>query len=135
MTVARVDDIWTDPSDGYTIRVVRYPYDVEPEGGGLLMGFSFHTGVLWSEIPGQDKFDKRPEKVHIGPLVKIHIQFTGEHLERGFGPDTHYLLGRRRGGFPLRVSSRPAVEGLLAELKTQWQEYRRASNEGLSVLR
>ena len=140
MTVVRVDDIWTDSSDGYTIRVVRYPYDVEPEGGGLLMGFSFHSGVLWSEIQGRDNPGERPEKVHIGPLVKTHTQFTAEHLERGFGPDTHYLLGRRRGGFPLRVGSRPAVEGLLAELKTQWQEYRRASNpefriKGLRAIR
>ena len=128
MTVAMEDCIWTDHSDGYIIRVVRYPYNVEPEGGGLLMGFSFHTGVLWSEIPSQTKPDERPEEVHIGPLVKTHTQFTAEHFERGFGPDTHFLLGRRRGGFPLRVGSRSAVEGLLAELKMQWQEYRRASN-------
>ena len=128
MTVVKVDDIWSDPSDGYIIRVVRYPYSVEPEGGGVLMGFSFHTGVLWSEIPGQDNPGERPEEVHIGPLVKAHTQFTAEHLDRGFGLDTHNLLGRRRGGFPLRVGSRPAVEGLLAELKTQWREYRRANN-------
>ena len=140
MTVVQVDDIWSDPSDGYSIRVVRYPYSVEPEGGGLLMGFSFHTGVLWSEIPGQDNPVERPEEAHIVPLVKTHTQFTAEHLERGFRRDTHYLLGRRRRGFPLRVGSRPAVEGLLAELKTQWQEYRRASNpefriEGLRAIR
>ena len=32
MTVVEVDDIWTDPSDGYIIRVVRCPYNVAPEG-------------------------------------------------------------------------------------------------------
>ena len=140
MTVALEDDIWTDPSDGYTIRAVRFPYNVEPEGGGLLMGFSFHTGVLWCETPGQDNRGRRPEEIHIGPLVKTHTQFPAALLERGFGPDTHYLLGRRRGGFPLRVGSRPAVEALLAELRTQWHEYRRASDpeyriEGLRAIR
>ena len=60
MTVVEIDDIRTDPSDGYIIRVVRYPYNVEPQGGRLLMGFSFHTGVLWSEIPGQNNPGERP---------------------------------------------------------------------------
>ena len=140
MTVALEDDIWTDPSDGYTIRVARFPYSVDTEDGEHLMGFSFHTGALWCEIPGQDNHGKRPKEIHIGPLVKTHTQFLAALLERGFGPDTHYLLGRRRGGFPLRVGSRPAVEALLAELKTEWQEYRRASNpeyriEGLRAIR
>ena len=140
MTVAQEDNIWTDPSDGYTIRVVRFPYNVDTEDGGYQMGFSFHTGVLWCGIAGQDNRGKRPKEIHIGPLVKIHTQFTVALLERGFGPNTHYLLGRKHGGFPLRVGSRPAVEALLAELKTQWQEYRRASNpeyrlEGLRAIR
>ncbi len=26
---------------------VEVPNNVVPEGGGLLMGFSFHTGKLW----------------------------------------------------------------------------------------
>ena len=127
MTVALEDKIWTDPSDGYTIRVVRFPYNVVPEGGGLLMGFSFHTGKLWCEIPGQDDHGGRLEEVHIAPLVKAHTQFPTALLERGFGPDTHYLLGRCRGGFPLRAGSRATVEALLAELKAEWWEYRRAS--------
>ena len=140
MTVALEDDIWTDPSDGYTIRVVRYPYSVDTEDGEHLMGFSFHTGALWCEIRGQDNRGKRSEEIHIGPLVRTHIQFPTALLDRGFGPDTHYLLGRWRGGFPLRVGSQPAVEALLAELKTQWHEYRRASNpeyriEGLRAIR
>ena len=140
MTVALDADIWADPSDGYTIRVVRFPYSVDTEDGGYLMGFSFHTGVLWCETPSQDNRGTRPEEIHIGPLVKTHTQFPAALLERGFGPDTHYLFGRRRGGFPLRVGSRPAVEALLAELKTQWHEYRRASNpeyriEGLRAIR
>ena len=140
MTVAQEDDIWTDPSDGYTIRVVRFPYNVDTEDGGYQMGFSFHTGVLWCEIAGQDNRGKRPKEIHIGPLVKTHTQFPAALLERGYGPDTHYLLGRQHGGFPLRVGSRPAVEALLAELKAQWQEYRRASNpeyrlEGLRAIR
>ena len=75
MTVALEDDIWTDPSDGYTIRVVRFPYDVETVDGGRLMGFSFHTGALWCEIPGQDNHGRRPTEIHIGPLVKTHTQF------------------------------------------------------------
>ena len=140
MTVAQEDNIWTDPSDGYTIRVVRFPYNVDTEDGGYQMGFSFHTGVLWCGIAGQDNRGKRPKEIHIGPLVNIHTQFTVALLERGFGPNTHYLLGRKHGGFPLRVGSRPAVEALLAELKAQWQEYRRASNpeyrlEGLRAIR
>ena len=32
MTVVKVDDIWSDPSDGYIIRVVRCPDNVVPEG-------------------------------------------------------------------------------------------------------
>ena len=128
MTVAQEDIIWTDPSDGYTIRVVRYPYSVEPEGGGLLMGFSFHTGVLWTEFRGRDIRDEPPTQIHIGPLVEPHVRFPAALLERGYGPDTHYLLGRRHGGFPLRIASRPAVDALLAELKSQWREYRRASD-------
>lgn len=140
MTVTQDDIIWTDPSDGYTIRVVRYPYSVEPEGGGLLMGFSFHTGVLWTEIPGRDNPDERPTEIHIGPLVKTHARFPAALHERGFGPDTHYLLGRRQGGLPLRLGSRPAVDALLAELKSQWREYRRASDpeyriQGLRAIR
>ncbi len=140
MTVAIEDDLWTDPSDGYTIRVVRIPYNVDTADGGCLMGFSFHTGVLWCEIPGQDNRGKRPKEIHIGPLVKTHTQFPATLLANGFGPETHYLLGRKHGGFPLRVGSRPAVKTLLAELKTEWHEYRRAIDpeyriEGLRAIR
>lgn len=126
MTVVREDDIWTDPSDGYIVRVVRFPYDVETEDGGCVMGFSFHTGLLWCERPGQHYRGMRPRAVHIGPLVTTHDLFRETLLERGYGPDTHYLLGRKHGGFPLRIGSRSAVEALLAELKKHWQEYRRA---------
>lgn len=52
--------------------------------------------------------------------------FNETLLELGYGPDTHYLLGRTQGGFPLRIGSRSAVEALLAELKKDWQRYRRA---------
>ena len=38
MTLVHEDDIWIDPSDGYSVRVVRFPYSVEPEGGGCIMG-------------------------------------------------------------------------------------------------
>ena len=62
MTVAQEDNIWTDPSDGYTIRVVRFPYNVDTEDGGYQMGFSFHTGVLWCGIAGQDNRGKRPKR-------------------------------------------------------------------------
>ena len=126
MTVVREDDIWTDPSDGYIVRVVHFPYDVETEDGGCVMGFSFHTGLLWCERPGQHYRGMRPRAVHIGPLVTTHDLFRETLLERGYGPDTHYLLGRKHGGFPLRIGSRSAVEALLAELKKHWQEYRRA---------
>ena len=140
MTVAQEDIIWTDPSDGYTIRVVRYPYTVHTEELGYLMGFSFHTGELWTEIPGRDNPDDRPAKIHIGPLVKTHTRFPASLLERGFGSDTHYLLGRKQGGFPLRLGSRSAVDALLAELKSQWREYRRAIDpeyriQGLRAIR
>ena len=119
---------------------MRFPYNVDTEDGRYLMGFSSHTGVLWYEIPGQDNRGKRPQEIHIGPLVKTHTQFPAALLERGFGPDTHYLLGRKHGGFPLRVGSRPAVDALLAELKTEWQAYRRARNpeyrvKGLRAIR
>lgn len=140
MTVALEHEIWIDPSDGYTIRVSRVPYDVETEDGRYLMGFSFHTGKLWCETPGQDSGHKRRETAHIGPVVKTHTDFPAELLDRGFGPDTHYLLGRKQGGFPLRIGSRPAVEALLAELKADWQQYRRASDpefriKGLRAIR
>jgi len=67
-------------------------------------------------------------------------QFADSRRERGYGPHTHYLLGRRRGGYPLRIGSKAAVESLLAELKSQWREYRRASDpefriEGLRAIR
>ena len=114
MTVALEDDIWTDPSDGYTIRVARFPYSVDTEDGEHLMGFSFHTGALWCEIPGQDNHGKRPKEIQIGPLVKTHTQFFAALLERGFGPDTHYLLGRRRVAL-----SRARVRHLLRRLVTE----------------
>ena len=38
MTVVHHEDIWTDPSDGYVVRVVRFPYDVETEDGGTHIG-------------------------------------------------------------------------------------------------
>lgn len=126
MTVTQDDTIWTDPSDGYTIRVVRYPYTVDTEELGYLMGYSFHTGVLWTELPGQYNPGERPREIHIGPLIKTHTRFSAALLERGFGPKMHYLLGRKQGGFPLRLGSRPDVDALLAELKSQWREYRRA---------
>ncbi len=140
MTVTREDEIWIDPSDGYTIHVSRFPYDVEPEDGGRLMGFSFHTGKLWCEISGQDSAYKRRQIAHIGPRIKTHTDFPTTLLDRGFGPDMHYLLGRKQGGFPLRIGSRPAIETLLAELKAEWREYQRASNpefriKGLRAIR
>ena len=58
MTVALEHEIWIDPSDGYTIRVSRVPYDVETEDGGRLMGFSFHTGKLWCEISGRKQLPR-----------------------------------------------------------------------------
>ena len=126
MTVIHDEDIWTDPSDGYIVRVVRFPYDVETEDGGRIMAFSFHTGELWCERPGQEDRGEQPRAVHIGPLVTTHDSFRETHFERGYSPDTHYLLGRTQGGFPLRIGSRSAVKALLADMKKQWQEYRRA---------
>ena len=134
MTLVHEDDIWIDPSDGYSVRVVRFPYSVEPEGGGCIMGFSFHTGRLWCERPGQDCRGKRSREVHIGPLVGTHDVFREMLLECGYGPGTHYLLGRKHGGLPLRLGSRPAVETLLAELKKDWQKYRRAVATGKARL-
>ncbi len=60
--------------------------------------------------------------------------------DHAFDPETHYLLGKWRGSFPLRAGSRPEAEVLLTELKVQWKEYRRASNpeyriEGLRAIR
>ena len=126
MTVIHDEDIWIDPSGGYRVRAVRFPYSVEPEGGGCIMAFSFHTGRLWCERPGQEHPGQRSREVYIGPLVVTHDVFAEALLESGYGPDTHYLLGRKHGGFPLRLGSRPAVEALLAELKKDWQRYRRA---------
>ena len=134
MTVVHEEDLWTDPSDGYSVRVVRFPCSVEPEGGGCIMGFSFHTGRLWCERRGQDSRGEPSREVHIGPLVTTHDVFRETLLECGYGPDTHYLLGRKHGGFPLRLGSRPAVEALLAELKKDWQKYRRAIARGNAVL-
>ena len=128
MTLALFEEIWTDPSDGYTIYVTRYPDSLETEGGGLLMGCSFHRGKLWTEVPGKGERRERSRMVHIGPLVRTHAEFPESLLERGFGSDSYYLLGRRRGGFPLRIGSRAAVEALLAVLNTQWREFRRMSD-------
>ena len=140
MTVVHVEDIWTDPSDGYTVRAVRIPYDIETEEGGRLMAFSRHTGELWCETPGKEHSGEQPKRAHIGPLIKTHTEFSPALIERGYGPHTHYLLGHLRGGYPLRIGSKPAVESLLAELKTEWREYRRASDpefriEGLRAIR
>jgi len=90
------------------------------------MGFSFHTGRLWCERPSQAHRGERSREVYIGPIVTTHDVFRETLLERGYGPETHYLIGRKHGGFPLRLGSRPAVEALLAELKKDWQKYRRA---------
>ena len=140
MNVPHVEDVWTDPADGYTVRVVRSPSEIRSDRDGRVLGMSWHTGELWCETPGQESSGERFRKVHIGPLVKIHTQFSPALLERGYGPHTHYLLGRRRGGLPLRIGSRQAVEDLLAILKSNWRESRRESNpeyriEGLRAIR
>ena len=140
MTLALYDEIWTDPSDGYTICVTRNPHSLETEGGGLPMGCSFHRGKLWTAVPGKGERRERSRMVPIEPLVRIHAEFPASLRERGFDSDSHYLLGRRRGGFPLRIGSRPAVEALLAELNAQWHEFRRMSDpehrtEGLRAIR
>ena len=140
MTVPHVEDIWIDPADGYAVRVIRSPSEIKSEDGGRSLGMSWHTGELWCESPGQAHSGERPARVHIGPFVKTHTQFPPAHIERGYGSDTHYLLGRRRGGYPLRIGSKPAVEALLAELKSDWREFRRASDpesriDGLRAIR
>ena len=109
MTVVHDEDIWTDPSDGYIVRVVRFPYDVKTGDGGRIMAFSFHTGLLWCERPDQDDRGEQPGAVHIGPLVATHELFSETHLERGYGPDTHYLLGRTEGRPP--ASNRQSFSG------------------------
>ena len=68
------------------------------------------------------------------------MQFPPARIERGYGPHTHYLLGRRLGGYLLRIGSKTAVEALLANLQSEWREYRRASNpeyriKGLRAIR
>lgn len=140
MTVPRVEDVWIDPADGYSVRAVRSPSDIRSEHGERLPGMSWHTGDLWCETPRQAHSGERPIRVHIGPFVKTQAQFSPALIDRGYGPNTHYLLGRRRGGYPLRKGSKPAVEALLAKLKSEWREYRRASNpeyriEGLRAIR
>ena len=140
MTVVHVEDIWTDPSDGYTVRAMRFPCDIEPAEGGRPIAFGTHTGELWCDTPGREDSGEHATRAHIGPLIKTHTDFPPALVERGYGPDSHYLLGRRRGGYPLRIGSKPAVEALLAELKTDWLEYRRASDpefriEGLRAIR
>ena len=140
MNVPHVEDVWIDSADDYTVRVVRSPSKILSEDDGSPLGMSRHTGELWCETPSQEHSGELPRRVHIGPLVKTHTQFSPALIERGYGPDTHYLLGRRRGGYPLRIGSKPAVEALLAELKSEWREYRRASDpeyriEGLRAIR
>ena len=39
------------------------------------MGFSFHTGVLWTEIPGRDNPAERHTQNPHRPLVKTRTQF------------------------------------------------------------
>lgn len=140
MTVPHVKDVWIDPADDYTVRVVRSPSAIQSEDDRRPPGTSWHTGELWCETPGSAHSGGRSRRVHIGPFVKTHTQFSPALLERGYGPDSHYLLGHRRGGLPLRIGSRQAVEALLAELKSDWREYRRANNpeyriEGLRAIR
>ena len=143
MTLALYEEIWTDPSDDYKICVVRYPDSLETDEGGCLMGCSYHRGKLWTEVPGKGERRERRERsrmVHIGPLIKTHTEFPESLLDLGFDSDSHYLLGRGSGGFPFRIGSRPAVETLLAELNTQWREFRRMSDpeyriEGLRDIR
>ena len=101
---------------------------------------SWHSGELWCETPAQAHSGEQPIRTHIGPLIKTYTEIPPALVQRGYGPDTHYLLGRRHGGYPLRIGSKPAVESLLAELKTEWREYRRASDpefriEGLRAIR
>ncbi len=140
MTVPHVEDVWIDPADEYTIRVVRSPSEIQSQDDGRPLGMSWHTGELWCETPGQEHSGEQPRRVHVGPLVKTHTQFPPALIERGYGPHTHYLLGRWRGGYPLRIGSKPAVESLLAELKSEWREYRSASDpeyriKGLRAIR
>ena len=140
MNVPHVEDVWSDPADGYIVRMVRSPSAIHSKNGERLPGMSWHTGELWCETPRWAQAGERPIKAHIGPSVKTHTQFPPALIERGYGPHTHYLLGRRRGGYPLRIGSKPAVEALLAELKSEWRELRRASNpeyriEGLRAIR
>ena len=140
MNVPHVEDVWSDPADGYIVRMVRSPSAIHSKNGERLPGMSWHTGELWCETPRRAQAGERPIRAHIGPSVKTHTQFPPALIESGYGPYTHYLLGRRRGGYPLRIGSKPAVEALLAELKSEWREYRRASNpeyriEGLRAIR
>lgn len=140
MTVPHVEDIWNDPSDDYTVHVVRSPSEIHSEDDSRPLRMSWHTGELWCETPGETQSGVRSGRVHIGPLVKTHNQFPPALIDRGYGPNTHYLLGRQFGGYPLRIGSKPAVEALLAELQSEWREYRRATNpeyriKGLRAIR
>ncbi|MDE0648933.1 MAG: hypothetical protein OXI12_01140 [Gammaproteobacteria bacterium] len=122
------------------MRAMRFLCDIEPEEGGRPIAFGTHTGELWCDPPEREPSGEPATRAHIGPLIKTHTDFPPALIERGYGPHTHYLLGRRRGGYPLRIGSKPAVEDLLAELKTDWLEYRRASDpefriEGFRAIR
>ena len=66
MTVPHVEDVWIDPADEYTVRVVRSPSEIQSEDGGRLRGMSWHTGELWCETPGQahsgERFRRGPHR-------------------------------------------------------------------------
>ena len=116
MTLALYKEIWTDPSDGYTICVVRYPDSLETEEGGCLMGCSYRRGKLWTELRQREirpRFAQdlvRPAQLTVLPLTlsaaqtdaspPVRLRLTHpptQHLSR-----TPKLLRDRDNGRPLR---------------------------------
>ena len=130
MTVANCPrDLWIDPTDGYTVRVRESLRGVGPSPEDRFYGHSPEAVIwgLWCVIPGQD--DPYGPTTVIGLHSEIHDRIPPSLLEFGFSSETHFMLG----SFALRIGARPAVEALLAEIRTE--RHRRDPEELILGLR
>ena len=124
-------DLWTDPTDGYTVRAVESVAGVGPSPDSRFYGHSPESVYweLWCEKP-----DRVGPTIILGLCSKIHDRIPPGLLEFGFSSATHFMLQSFALGdvlthdcghgiaasFALRIGARPAVEALLAEIRADW---------------
>ncbi len=130
-------DLWTDPTDGYTVRALDLLAGVGP--GQQFFGHSPESVYweLWCVKP-----DRVGPSIIVGLRSEIHDRIPPGLLEFGYSSATHFMLQSfalgeawtydcRRGiaeSFALRIGARSAVEALLAEIRADWS---RKDPEGL----